>query len=70
MISYWIINCLQFYQQYVYFHTDKMLLFMKKMLFEMVKMLIWLLKNVCFFNCNFSFNIGFDFIYNWFDNHC
>lgn len=69
-VLYWIINCLQFYQQDVDFHTDKVLLFMKKMLLEMVKMLIRLLKNVCFFNCIFSFNIGCDFIYNWFDSHC
>lgn len=32
MISYWIINRLQFYQQDVYFHTDKVLLFMKNMM--------------------------------------
>lgn len=32
MISYWIINRLQFYQQDVYFHTDKVLLFMKIMM--------------------------------------
>ncbi len=32
MISYWIINRLQFYQHDVDFHTDKVLLFMKIMM--------------------------------------